>query len=80
MKLLQHQYKAPHNTTLDGLLNEIHSLALATGKQDNKVFMLKEAMAQEDMLDFIVAMQKEIDRHIAGGYWKVVRRADHGYP
>ena len=70
----------PSHSTLDGLINESDPLALATGKSDNEVFNLKQVMAQDDRDCFVKAMEKEINGHLEGNYWKVVRRSDHNFP
>ena len=46
----------------------------ATKISSNECFTFREAMKQEDKLEFIQAMEKEISDHEEGRHWSVVRR------
>ena len=70
----------PLRSTLSWFVNESGPLALVTGKSDNEVFHLKQVMAQDYRNHFVKAMEKQMQGHLEGNHWKVVRRSDSNFP
>ena len=62
------------NELYDGTLNEVHHLFYATNISTNESFMFRNAMKQDDKLDFVDAMEKEISDHKRGKRWSIVHR------
>ena len=63
------------NELFDGTLNQFHMLAFSTDISSNEVFTFREAMKQEDKLDFVQAMEKEIEDHQSRDHWSIVERS-----
>ena len=51
------------NQHFDGTVHFIHPMALATKNSTKNTFTVKQILQQEDVLDFIQAMMKEVDDH-----------------
>ena len=51
------------NVLYDGTLNEVHHLLYATDISSNESFTFRNAMKQDNKLDFVDAMEKEISDH-----------------
>ena len=49
------------NEHYDGIVNNMHFFSYLTEISFNEVFTFQQAMKQEDKLDFIAAMEKEIE-------------------
>ena len=63
------------NELFDGTLNHFHMLAFSTDISSNEVFTYKEAMQEEDKLNFVKAMEKEIEDHESRDHWSIVERS-----
>lgn len=59
---------------VDGSINFMHPLSLATQTAGNDVFYFYQAMQEDDREDFIKAMIKEFDDHQSNNHWKLVKR------
>ena len=60
------------------MLNSICAYAFSTIALDmtnNEVFTYTKAMQQPDALQFVEAMDKEIDDHPSRGHWDIVRQS-----
>ena len=53
----------------------MHLFSYLTELSSNKVFTFQQAMKQEDKLDFVAAMEKEIEDHESRGHWHIVNRS-----
>ena len=53
----------------------MHIFSLLTDVSTNEVFTFREAMKQEDRLDFVAAMEKEIEDHESRKHWSIVKRS-----
>ena len=62
------------NSNFDGSLNGIDSMVLMADSSSNDVFTFKQMMEQEDRIDFLQAMLKEVDDHETRQHWSVVER------
>ena len=62
------------NKLYDGTLNEVHHLFYATDISTNESFTFRNAMKQDDKLDFLDAMEKDISDHENGKHWSIVHR------
>ena len=51
----------------------MHMFSLLTDVSTNEVFTFREAMKQEDRLDFVAAMEKEIEDHESRKHWSIVK-------
>ena len=60
------------NQHFDGTINVLHSMAFATNNSTDNTFTIKKMLQQEDVLDFIQAMMKEIDDHESRNHWSLV--------
>ena len=60
------------NELYDGTMNEIHSFMYSTDITTNECFTFQNAMKQEDKLNLLDAMEKEILDHETGGHWSIV--------
>ena len=60
------------NELYDGTLNEVHHLLNTTDISSNESFTFRNAMKQDEKLDFVDAMEKEIRYHEKGGHWSIV--------
>ena len=58
-----------------GTLNHFHMFAFSSDISSNKVFTFREAMNQEDKLNFVQAMEKEIEDHQSLDHWSIVERS-----
>ena len=47
-------------------------MAFATNNSTDNTFTIKKMLQQEDVLDFIQAMMKEIDDHESHNHWSLV--------
>ena len=59
----------------DGTFNAIVSHAYAAGKENNETYTFREMCKQEDRIDFVDAMQKEIDDHTRRKHWEIIPRS-----
>ena len=62
------------NELYDGTLNEVYHLFYATDISTNESFTFRNAMKQDDKLNFVDAMEKEISDHERGKHWSIVHR------
>ena len=62
------------NKLYDGNLNKLHHLFYATVISTNEIFMFRNAMKQDDKLDFVDATEKKISDHERGKHWSIVHR------
>ena len=62
------------NELYDGTLDEVHHLLYTTNISSNESFTFRNAMKQDDKLDFVDAMEKEVSDHKQGGHWSIVHR------
>ena len=60
------------NDLYDSTLNEVCHILYATDISSNESFTFRNAMKQDDKLDFVNAMEKEISDHEKGGHWSIV--------
>jgi hypothetical protein len=67
-------YDESVNLNVDGTLNFMHPMALATKTGDNDTFYFHQAMQQDDREDFIEAMIKELNDHHRNNHWRLVKR------
>jgi hypothetical protein len=56
----------------DGTFNAMVSHAYAAGKENNETYTFREICKQEDRLEFVNAIQKEIDDHTLCEHWEVI--------
>ena len=63
------------NEHYDGTVNNMHFFSYLTEISSNEVFPFQQAMKQDDRLDFVAAMEKEIDDHESRGHWHIVHRS-----
>ena len=59
----------------DGTLNYLYPMAFATENSDNDTYTVKQMLQQDDVGDFIVAMQKEIHDHESRNHWTILPRS-----
>ena len=62
------------NEIYDGTLNEVDNLFYATSISTTEIFTFRNAMEQDDKLNFVDAMEKEISDHKRGKHWSMVHR------
>ena len=62
------------NDLYDGTLNKVHHLFYTTNISTNEIFKFQNAMKQDDKLDFVNAMEKEISDHERGKHWSIFHR------
>ena len=60
------------NEHCDGTLNEFHFISLLTDTSSNKVFTYHQAQKQDDWIQFVEAMEKEVEDHEGHGHWILV--------
>jgi len=60
------------NKCFDGTLNSLHSMAFIAEKENNESYTFQEMLKQPDAVDFIEAMQKEVNDHKTRDHWEVV--------
>ena len=63
------------NEHYDGTVNHLHFLSFATETSTNEVYTYNQAMKQPDKLQFVEAMEKEIEDHQSRNHWTVVHRS-----
>ncbi|MEY3108605.1 MAG: hypothetical protein RL730_956, partial [Actinomycetota bacterium] len=70
------------NTTLneidlnfDGTFNSFMTQVFAAGKESNEVYTFREMLKQEDRIQFVNAMEKEIDDHVRREHWEIIPRS-----
>ena len=62
------------NELYDSTMNHMHLFSYLTDISSNETFTFQQAMKQEDKLDFVTAMEKEISDHESHGHWSIVLR------
>ena len=60
------------NSNFDKSLNHVHHMVLAAGQTANEVYTFKDMLKEEDHVDFIKAMDKEVSAHEKRKNWEVV--------
>ena len=60
------------NSNVGKSLNHIHQMVLAAGQTANKVYTFKDIFKQDDHVDFIKSMDKEIAACKKRKHWEVV--------
>ena len=60
------------NEHCDGTLNEFHFVSLLTDTSSNEVFTYHQAQKQDDWIQFVEAMEKEVEDHEGRGHWIMV--------
>jgi len=60
------------NEHCDGTLNEFHFISLLTDTSSNEVFSYHQAQKQDDWIQFVEAMEKEVEDHEGRGHWILV--------
>jgi hypothetical protein len=63
------------NEHCDGTLNEFHFVFLLTDTSSNEVFTYHPAQKQDDWIQFVEAMEKEVEDHKGRGHWILVPRS-----
>ena len=63
------------NEHFDNTVNQMHIFSLLTDVSTNEVFTFREAMKQEDRLDFVAPMEKEIEDHKNKKHWSIVKQS-----
>jgi hypothetical protein len=63
------------NESFDDTLNHFHFLSFHTEINSNETFTFGEAMKQADKLDFVAAMEKEVQDHESREHWVIVKRS-----
>ncbi len=63
------------NLLFDDTINKISEFAFAANQQQNETYTFKDAMLQDDHVDFIKAMLKEIDDHESNNHWTMIERS-----
>ena len=63
------------NLNFDGTLNSFITHVFAAGKESNEVYTFREMLKQEDRLNFVNAMEKEIDDHVRLDHWEINPRS-----
>jgi len=63
------------NEHCDGTLNEFHVVSLLTDMSSNEVFIYHQAQKQDDWIQFIEAVEKEVEDHEGRGHWILVPRS-----
>lgn len=63
------------NTQFDGTINALHHAALTTAEVHNDIFTLREILKQDDRMEFIEAMQKEVQDHVDRKHWTMISRS-----
>ena len=62
------------NELCDGTLDEVHHLLYHTDISTNESFTFRNAMKQDDKLEFVDTMEKEISDYEKGKHWSIVHR------
>jgi hypothetical protein len=60
------------NEHCDGTLNEFHVISLLTDTSSNEVFTYHQAQKQDDWIQCVEAMEKEVEDHKGHGHWILV--------
>ena len=63
------------NEHYDGTINQMHLFSYVTDVSTNEVFTFTQAMKEDDRMDFVSAMEKEIQDHESRGHWTIVTRS-----
>ena len=63
------------NEHYDCTMNNLHMFSFLTDLSTNDVFTFRQAMKQDDRIDFVRAMEKEIEDHESRNHWTVVHRS-----
>jgi hypothetical protein len=63
------------NEHCDGTLNEFHFVSLLTDTSLNEVFTYHQAQKQDDWIQFVEVMEKEVEDHEGRGHWILVPRS-----
>ena len=74
----QQYYQEAVSLNIDGSINCLHPLSLATQTAGNEVFHFHQAMKQPDQMEFIKAMETEIKAHTDNNHWELVHRSQIG--
>ena len=53
----------------------MHLFSFVSDISTNEVFTFHKAMKQNDKLDFVAAMEKEIHDHASRGHWSIVEQS-----
>jgi hypothetical protein len=61
------------NVLFDGTLNAVHNV-LTTDVSTNEVYTYSQVMKQDDIEDFLRAMEEEVTAHEQHNHWTMVRR------
>jgi hypothetical protein len=59
----------------DGTFNAFISHAFAAGKEANETYTFRDMLKQEDRLQFVDAMGKEIEDHTRRDHWEIIPRS-----
>ena len=62
------------NELYDGTLNTVHHMLYSSDISSNECFTFHQAMKQDDKLQFVEAMEKEIGDHESRNHWSIVHR------
>jgi len=63
------------NEHCDGTLNEFHFISLLTDTSSNEVFTYHQAQKQDGWIQFVEAVEKEVEDHKGPGHWILVPRS-----
>jgi hypothetical protein len=63
------------NELYDGTLNNVHHFLYSTEISSNECFTFQQAMKQDDKMNFVQAMEKEITDHEERSHWSIVTRS-----
>ena len=63
---------------VDGSINNMHPLCMATSSGKNDTYHFHDAMQQPDREEFIKAMIKELKDHHDNKHWRLVKRSSIG--
>ena len=63
------------NQHFDGTLNYLHPLLFATKISSNDKHTLKEMLKHDDVINFMEAMNVEVEAHYSGDHWTPVLRS-----
>ena len=63
------------NELYDGTLNNVHHFLYSTELSSNECFTFQQAMKQDDKMNFVEAMEKEISDHEERSHWSIVTRS-----
>ena len=63
------------NEHFDNTINGMHMFSLTTDISTNETFTYHTAMKEKDRMQFIQAMEKEVDDHESRNHWSIVERS-----